>query len=457
MKRLILIATFILFQITGADVQAQSITVISGATLIDGTGNAPLPNSVIIIKGGRIIRIGTAQTVKIPQNAHMINAIGKYILPGLIDTHLHLEYTGISDLGELPDKWNKPEKVREIIIKNTLLNLISGFTTVRDMGSTELVLQVRDEINSNKLIGSSIIAAGMQLVKKDPEAQRVNEFLEYDGIKDAREKTKYLKKLNVDVIKIRLTNMRPIPSLEELKTIVEEAHNSNLKATVHTDVPADELVKLAIDAGADGIEHNAPLRPKNESILSLMAGKGMSLMAGAGHSFCQRIDTTGLIDSLDEAQVKFFTGDILNALHSGIDSLHRQTRLMKNNGWDAKKRQESFITEINQARKEKVLLIFGTDCGANAMIHGEQYNALYGESRMGSSPMEAILMATRDAAKAIGREKEIGTIEEGKTADIVILNENPLTDLRNLHKIFRVIKKGVVYNPADLKMIKYGE
>ena len=131
-------------------------------------------------------------------------------------------------------------------------------------------------------------------------------------------------------------------------------------------------------------------------------------------------------------------------------SLHRQTDQMKKAGWNANQRQVRFIQEIQRARKEGVLLVFGTDCGAYGMIHGEQYKALYGEGQLGSSPMEALLMATRDAAAALGKLDELGTIQEGKLADLIIVNADPLADLRNLHQVLCVIKAGSVYDPAEL-------
>ncbi|MBI1803160.1 MAG: amidohydrolase family protein [Ignavibacteriae bacterium] len=423
---------------------------ISGATLIDGTGKPPLSNAAVIIEGNRISKVGTTETVLIPLGAQRIDAAGKFVLPGLIDTHLHLEMVGLSDVGELPPQWNKPEKLRQLVLTNVKLNLISGFTTVRDLASTDLVLQVRDEINAGRIVGPRIVAAGMQLVKKDSTAQKQPIFLEYDGPDRARAMVRSLAALGVDVIKIRLTHSRPIPSLEEVRVIIEEAHRLGLRATVHTDVPADDLVKLAIDAGADGIEHNAPLRAKDEQILKMMAQKGMSLMAQSGAFWLQRIDTTALIDSLDPSQMKLYPDDVLSALHQGIDSVHRQTQQMKNSGWDARRRQASFIQEVRRARNAGVLLVFGTDCGAYGMVHGQQYKALYGESQIGSSPMQAILMATRDAAKALGKSNELGTIEAGKLADLIILNADPLIDLRNLHQVFRVIKDGTAYDPAEL-------
>ena len=410
----------------------------------------PIPDAVVIIQGDKITKVGTSSSVTIPQGARVINARGKFVLPGLIDTHVHLEMVGLSDIGELPAEWNTPSGLRDLASINAKLDLTAGFTTVRDLGSTDIVLKVRDDIDSGKLLGPRILVAGMQLVKTSSDAYSTSMFLEYDGQDSARSQVRYLASIGANVIKIRLTHMRPVPSLEEVRAIVEEAHRLGLRATVHTDVPADDLVKLAIDAGADGIEHNAPLRSQDGQLLAQMAQHKMSLMAGAGAFYVQRIDTTDLIDVFDHAQNQLFPRAILSALHTGMDSLHRQTDQMKKAGWNANQRQVRFIQEIQRARKEGVLLVFGTDCGAYGMIHGEQYKALYGEGQLGSSAMEALLMATRDAAAALGKLDELGTIQEGKLADLIIVNADPLADLRNLHQVLCVIKAGSVYDPAEL-------
>ena len=256
--------------------------------------------------------------------------------------------------------------------------------------------------------------------------------------------------MGAGVIKVRLTHARPVPSGEEIRAIVDEAHRLGLKVTVHTDVPADDLVKLAIEARADGIEHNAPLRVQDTQTLTQMARQKMSLMAGAGHFYVQRIDTTGLIDRFDIAQKRLLPGEILSALKAGLGVLHEQTHQMRENGWSAATRQAGFMSDMQRARAAGVLLVFGTDCGAYGMVHGEQYKALYGESQMGSTPMEVIQMATRDAARALGMDGELGTITEGKLADVVIVEADPLADLRNFRHIFRVIKGGSVYDPEEM-------
>ena len=447
-----LVPSLLFFALVAASSHAsgQSPIVITGATLIDGTGAQPIRDAVLTIQGGRIARIGTTASITIPRDARVINAAGKFVLPGLIDTHVHLEMVGLSDIGELPAGWNAPAKLRELVALNARLDLIGGVTTVRDLGSSGVVLDVRNDINAGALPGPRIVAAAMQLVKKAVDVPPERSFLEYDGVDSARSKVRYLVSMGADVIKIRLTHMRPVPTLDEVRAMVLEAHRFHRRATVHTDVPADDLVRLAIDAGVDGIEHNAPLRSQDDQMLVRMAARKISLMAGSGAFYVQRIDSTNLIGAFDQAQRQLFPGDVLSALHAGIDTLHRQTEQMKLSGWSASQRQERFIQELQRARKAGVLLVFGTDCGAYGMIHGEQYKALYGESQLGSTPMGAILMATRDAATALGSQDSLGTIQEGKCADLIIVDADPLADLRNLRQVFRVIKAGIVYDPVEL-------
>ena len=422
---------------------------ITGATIIDGTGGALIPDGIVIIEAGRITRVGTKGTVMIPAGARVLDAAGRFLIPGLIDTHVHLEEVGLSDVGELPAGWDSAVRLKELVLINARLDLIGGITTVRDLGSTELVLRVRDEINSGRVIGPRIVASGMQLVKKDPGAAKVGMFLEFDGPDDGRAKVRSLASMGVDLIKIRLTRQRPVPSPGEVQAIVGEAHRLGLRATVHTDVPAEDLVRLAVEAGADGIEHNAPLRLKDDALLAEMAKKGMTLMAGSGEFYVQRFEDGSLGDPIGAAAGRLFPKDVVSALRRGAETLREQTAEMKRSGWDPRQVRTRFIGETERARKAGIMFVFGTDAGAYLAIHGEEYKALYGETRMGSTAMEALLMATRDAAKALGKEKEIGTIEAGKLADLVIVDANPLADMRNLRKIFRVIKDGVVHSPAE--------
>jgi imidazolonepropionase-like amidohydrolase len=427
----------------------ERVTVIRGGTLIDGNGGPPRADAVVIVQGKRIAAVGDARAVSIPKGAQVIDAHGKFVVPGLIDCHCHLENIGFGDLVDLPPEWQMPDKLKDLIRIDARLDLFSGITTVRDMGSTDLLFQVRAEINSGKISGPRIFAAGHQLVKKAPDAYMDPNFVEYAGPGDARAQVRRQVALGADVIKIRLANDRPLPSLQEMRAVVEEAHRLGLRVAAHTWVPADQAVQLAIDAGVDSIEHNAPLRAKDANVLPEMARRHIALMAGGGSFYVQRWEPWDPNKVLDPVALHLFPPDIV-ALFSRVgEALRAQTNEMKKQGWNPQQVQARFAGEMQRARTAGVLLVFGTDCGGELMVHGQQYKALYGESQMGSTPMEALLMATRDAARVLGKEAELGTVERGKLADLVIVDADPLADLRNLAKVHAVMKDGRLYFPAQ--------
>jgi imidazolonepropionase-like amidohydrolase len=132
MKRFLVIAILLWLQIAGLFGQNSAMTVISGATLIDGTGKPPVPDMTIIIKGDRITRVGPSRSLTIPPGARVIDGTGKFVVPGLIDTHVHLEMVGLADIGTLPAEWNTRDKLAKLVALNARLDLISGFTTIRD-------------------------------------------------------------------------------------------------------------------------------------------------------------------------------------------------------------------------------------------------------------------------------------------------------------------------------------
>jgi imidazolonepropionase-like amidohydrolase len=274
-------------------------------------------------------------------------------------------------------------------------------------------------------------------------------FLEYDGADDARKQVRHLVALGADLIKVRLTGMRVMPSLEELRAIVAEAHGLGRRVTAHTDVPANEAVKLAISAGLDGIEHNAPLRA-GEPVLQAMAAKHMFLVAGIGDFYVQRNPSGDAASMLDAPARRVFPPVVISALEKAAVALQQQTAEAKKQGWSFEENISRGARSMQEARRAGVLLGFGTDCGAELVIHGQQYKALYGETLVGSSRMEAILMATRDAARILGREKELGTVEPGRFADLIILDADPLADLRNVGKIHSVMRGGKLFNQEEL-------
>ncbi|MEO0250441.1 MAG: amidohydrolase family protein, partial [candidate division WOR-3 bacterium] len=259
--QLVMVLSFCLFAVGGsgsrADVPARRLlsssgggtsddeaerevyTALVGGWVIDGIGPVPIEDAVVLIAGTRIKAVGRSDRVKIPPGAAVIDVRGKFILPGLIDAHGHLEGLGLGD--EDADFTDTPEKLRHVILHNARLDLLSGVTTIRDCGSSEMVLRLRDQIEA---AGPRLVAAGPQLVKKDPTQPSSPMFLEYDGSKDARKKVRDQIAKGIDFVKVRLTRQRPTPTLEEMIAIVSEAHRAGLRVAVHTDVPDEDAVRL---------------------------------------------------------------------------------------------------------------------------------------------------------------------------------------------------------------------
>ncbi len=443
----VLSALFLIPVLTiAAYAQEPSVVAVVGAVLIDGTGRQPLHDAVIITDGERIRAVGPRAGVNVPANARVIDAGGKFVIPGLIDCHCHMEMIGLGDLTDLPPEWDTPAHRRQLALINATLDLLSGVTTVRDLGSTEVLFTVRDQINSGAQTGPRILAAGRQLVKKSPGAYMDQIFVEYDGPEDARAKVRQQIALGAEWIKIRIPHRpgRPLPSAEEMRAMVEEAHRLGRRVAVHTDVPDDEAVTFAVEAGVDSIEHNAALRIKEEAVLREMARKDIAVMPGPS-LYVQRMWNQDANDALGSETKRLMPAEVMAILSRVPDLLRQQTESMKKAGWNPEQVQARVVNETQRARRAGVLLIFGTDCGAELMVHGQQYKALYGETQMGSSPMEALLMATRDAARALGKQDSLGTIEPNKTADLVILEADPLADMRNVGKVYAVMKAGRLY------------
>lgn len=426
--------------------RAGELTVITGATLIDGTGRPPVPDAAIVIDGDRIAAAGQRRAVAIPRGARELDMRGKFVVPGLIDAHCHLEAPGLGDAAELPQEWRQPEKLRQLVEIDARLDLLGGVTTIRDLGSTDVVLRVRDAINAGTFTGPRVLAAGRQLVKKASGAYMDSTFLEFDGAEDAREKVRQQVAAGVDWIKLRLTSQRPLPSPEEVRAIVNEAHRLGRRVTTHTDVPADRAVQLAVEAGVDGIEHNAPLRAESPDVLRTMGRRHVAMVSGIGGYYVQRLAPLDPQHAVDAAGAQLLPQIVVARLREAAESLLAQRSRMPGR-WD---RAYQLRAALERARKAGVLLGFGTDCGGELLIHGQQYKALYGETQLGSSPMQALLMATRDAARVIGRDRELGTLEAGKLADLVIVGADPLADIRNLSQVIAVVKGGVLYRPAEL-------
>jgi imidazolonepropionase-like amidohydrolase len=420
--------------------ERKKLVVIEGGTLIDGTGDKPIEDSVVVSEGERISAIGEEGEVKIPKDAEKIevDAHGKTVMPGLVDSHLHL--IGMKTDRMLEEQLVRPPQLSLIkSVFDTVDLLEAGFTTVKDCGGFGIYL--KRAIAEGTTRGPRILSAGYVLSQTgghgdvhfipvewvDARTSKRGNFLVMpllcDGVAECIKASRYALREGADFIKVYASggvlSMVDRPehtqfTLEELKAIVEEARHAGKFVTAHCQ--GTEAMKNCIVAGVKTIDHAC--YPDEEVIE--MAKKRKDVVFVATLSIAQRIVTEG-----DKAG-------------------YPPWAVMK-----AKEVAEITTKNIAKLHKAGLTIACGTDfLGSPLLKMGT--NAMELEllvKQCGFKSMDAIVAATRNGAKACGLENQIGTIEKGKLADIIIVDGDPLKDIKVLqdkNKVKMVMKEGKI-------------
>jgi imidazolonepropionase-like amidohydrolase len=403
-----------------------------GGTLIDGTGSASVTDASIVIENGRIIAAGPRSNVRIPATAAIVDTRGKTILPGLWDMHAHFEQV----------EWGP-------------IYLAAGVTTVRDCGNEfEFITSVRDAITNGRGLGPRILAAGI-VDGSGPYALGVARV---DTPEQAREWTRKYHQAGFQQIKIYSS-----VKLENLKAVTDEAHRLGMTVTGH--VPDGLNAYQAIEAGQDQINHFSyvmdllvpPMPPGSKKMDRLAAAAGIDTNSAELHKaieFFKKhgtvIDPTMVLTELSTATTakppaSFEPGVTkvapeLAAQLVEVDSPSAYTELMEK----VLRKELSIIGILHRAG---VTIVAGTDQSVPGhSLHREL--ELY--VRAGFTPLEALQAATIVPARVMGMEKELGTIEKGKRADLIIVNGNPLENIHNIRNVEYVITNGSMYNSSEL-------
>jgi imidazolonepropionase-like amidohydrolase len=422
---------------------APSAVLIKGATLIDGTDNPPISDTDILLEGDRIRQIGQLDGVVLPSGAQIIEAQGKYVIPGLIDMHVH---------------YDKPWLHR--------LYLANGVTTVRDLGSSvERMTTLRQEIAVGNILAPRLFISGMPINPRTVRAM---------GLESSAEMALKLAEAGVDGIKV--TGYTP----EELRDIVRVAHDHGLKVYGHTGPTrqpgaAGPGPRAAVEAGLDGIEHGTSLLEASlERDISLPADYNPQNWDHQFRYWYLPMNQWVSLDKLDELVGLMAENDVY--FSPTMITFHRNFVVKGTAEWEADPARQ-YITEdkpppfgafnaeereqwrrnvelMKQAvlkfQKEGGLLIVGTD-SPGAVFPGwgvHQELELFVEA--GLTPLEALQAATLNGARVLQKEQELGTVQVGKLADLLILDANPLENIAHTQRIHRVISKGVVLDPEAL-------
>lgn len=408
---------------------------IRAGTVIDGTGAEPIRNGLILVDGERITHVSREEEATIPAGFEVLDATRYTVLPGLIDSHVHLVGSGqprdnafgLAEAGQLVPSLTLN------CYKNALADLEAGWTTLRDAACRHYAdIGLREAINRGDLVGPRLWCCGLGITSSAGHMDREKYLAPgvhlpgpsavADDPTEARKAVRQNLRYDVDFIKINATlteHVRryygycaPEMTKETMAAIFEEAHWHGRQVTAHC--YGGDGATWAIEAGIDGIEHGFYLTDEQ---LELMAQKGIVL--------CPTLSVVGRFREHGDA-----------ALPPGAKYLNSWRIKAIDNAWKM----------VNRARKIGVTIICGTDAAMPYVIHGTNAYELEMLVEAGLTPMEAIQSATGTAAKAM-QIPDVGVLAEGKYADLVFVDGDPLTDVRILQDLARVplvIKGGAI-------------
>ena len=405
---------------------------IVGATLIDGTGADPLSDSAVVIEKGHIKAVGPQSKVRIPKKANVIDAKGKFLLPGLWDMHAHFEQV----------EWGP-------------IYLAAGVTTVRDCGNEfEFITAVRDAIAQGRGLGPRLLLAGI-VDGSGPHAIGVQRV---DTPEQARMWTDRYHAAGFQQMKIYSS-----VKLEQAKAIAEEAHRLGMTVTGH--VPNGLSAYQVIEAGQDQINHlgyiaeimHAPYPPDAKMEERVRATTNIDLNSAEAQRaivFLRDhhtvLDPTMALFELFEAT----TAKPPASFEPGISKIAPELAQPLTDVPPPSERselgQKAFNKEIEvlgALHRAGIPIVAGTDQAVPGhSLHREI--ELYVQA--GFTPLEAIQAATIVSARAMGLEKESGTVQKGKRGDLILLTADPLADIHNTRNVEYVITNGTMYHTAEL-------
>jgi imidazolonepropionase-like amidohydrolase len=416
-----------------------------GGMLLTGYEVPPIHHAAIVIDGNKIVAAGPASEVKIPADALVVDTSGRTMLPGLIETHGHLVVLGHGSY-ETWFPWITAHggdamltRVMEISAKQLLM---AGVTTTIDLGAPLSILGVRDRINKGEIVGSRMLVSGPWIAHLSGAAAGGAMQAGFGGLnistpQQAAQETERLAAAGVDLIKAHsgLT-------LDDYKAIVEGAHKHHVKVYAH--VYAEQDVRHALDAGVDVLQHvgsagTAP--PYSKELVTDIVNAGRPVVVTAAHRAWVYPDTAEFPERLQDPDLKNAFGPEIYA--EVQDSLRNWWTLAYFQRTD----REMLYRErgVKQFIESGAVMGMGTDSGTPMNFHSE---ALWREIKvhvdMGMTPARAIAAATRINAQIIGKGRELGSIEPGKIADIIVVNGNPMFDITALSHVEVVVKDGVV-------------
>lgn len=462
--------TFILLLLTEI-LSAQ--TYITNVSVADIEQHRWLPNQTVIITNDLITDVRPSGQAKVPDNATIINGAGKYLLPGLVDAHIHFSQTGglytrpdAIDLRKYKPYQEEIDWAHEHMEEVLRRYLQNGITTVIDVGTTVNFLKRRDSFK-DAAYAPSIYMSGPLLTTYEPAALsnlghdgpfNLVKTVE-DGIRMVQQQLQY----HPDMIKIWYIVGRDTSDIEAsarrylpiIKAISDEAHKHDLPLAVHATQRI--TAQLAIENGCDYLVHSIDDELLTDDFVQLLKNKKTILCPtlivhdGYVNTFGQNLHLSHHEQRMgDPIQL----GSLLDLKHlpdtALINRYARHTNTPESIE-DTKTTNGIMLANLKKLSDAGVIIVTGTDAGNIGTLHASSYlTEILAMQTSGMSHWQILEASTINGAKVLRKENEFGSVTKGKKANLVLLEADPIEDLENITKIYRVINKGVVIDPDTL-------
>ena len=425
MKKFLLVVIFLFFNFFQV---ISSATVIHAGLLINGESSVPSPEMSIVIEGSKIQSIETGYITPETED-EFIDLSGYTVLPGLMDMHVHLSSEYSKNSYQERISLNAGDYAIRAV-SNAEKTLMAGFTSVRNLGDRGGVsISLRNAIEKGIVVGPRIFSSGTTIASSGGHGDSTNSLNQsltsdpgpaegiVNSVNDASKAVRFRYKEGADLIKITATggvlsnaknSQNPQLTEEEISQIVNMAKDYGFKVAAHAH--GSEGIKRAVRAGVHSIEHG-----------TLMDDEGMRLMREKGTYYVPTI-IAGLWVA-EKARDPDFFPELVRPKAAEIGPLIKGT--------------------FGRAYQAGVKIAYGTDTGVSA--HGNNATEFKHMVDAGMPPMKAIQSATVEAAKLLGEYDQLGSLVEGKVADIIAVNGNPVEDITILEEVDFVMKSGRVY------------
>jgi imidazolonepropionase-like amidohydrolase len=413
---------------------AAQTLVLQHARIIDGNGGPPLEDGAIVISKGRIQAIGASSAVKAPSGAQVVDLSGKTIIPGIINMHGH-----VGNVKGL--KQDRSFYTQENAENNLRLYALYGVTTTTSMGSDEdVILRIRERERDGRVIGARILTALQGFTYQGGYPTQVpgvkGVALEVSTPAQARVKVDQLAKKGADMIKMWVDDhhdhMKKLPP-EICAAIIAQAHKHNKLAFAH--IYELEDAQHLVDSGLNVLGHSIRDHVVDDAFIAKLKQKNVTQVP----TLMREVSTFVYAEAPEWLSDPFFARNVDPAVIEGLKTTMKENQLKDPERAINKKGLEIAMENLKKISDAGVRIGFGTDTGPPGRFPGFfEHMELELMVKSGLSPMKVIQSFSKDASEALRIAKNFGTLEKGKVADLVVLDRNPLDDIRNSRSIHAV-------------------